>query len=89
MQRGDPCAWRMTMRLLLEAPVQPGGNVEQKLAQPRAAEVRGEFAIDHQRAPIVRLPMTIGGRQLTLLLSLDREVCAIALRAELMPAMYG
>src|SRR3954468_9701587 len=83
MQGGDPSARRMVMRLLLQAAMQPRRRIDQGLAQPRTAEVRREFPVDLQGTPVARLPVTIGSRQFTLLLGLDRKLRAVALRAKL------
>src|SRR4051794_22944026 len=83
MQGGDPSARRMVMRLLLQAAMQPRRRVDQDLAEPRAAEVRREFAVDLQGTPVVRLPVPVGSREFTLLLGLDRKLRAVALRAKL------
>src|SRR3954470_20296057 len=89
MQGGDASARRMLMRLLLllllllQSPMQPRRRIDQGLAQPRTAEVRREFPVDLQGAPVVRLPVPVGSREFTLLLGLDRKLRAVALRAKL------
>jgi hypothetical protein len=92
VQRCHPSARRvllllLLLLLLLPPPLQPRGRIDQELAQGRAAEVRGELPVDLQGTPVVRFPVTVGGCQLTLLLTLDRELRAVALGAQLNAAV--